>query len=96
MNEKILRITRSALSVPAVEIPSPVQHYNIQRRGARVRLRAGRTAKLHLWDVTLIDLSISEALIEHIHRLRVGDLYTLSFQIGGLHVKARALAVRSS
>jgi len=95
MNEKVIHISRSALGVPPVEIPSPPQQYNIQRRGARVRLGGGRTARLHLWDVMLIDLSISGVLIEHTHRVRVGDLYSLSFQIEGLHVKARARAVRS-
>jgi len=89
------RTTRMAFAATAVEIPTPAQQYNIQRRGARIRLRAGRTARLHLWDVTLVDLSISGALIEHTHRIRVGDLYTLSFQLDGLHVKARARAVRS-
>ncbi|MFI5340587.1 MAG: PilZ domain-containing protein [Candidatus Methylomirabilales bacterium] len=95
MDEKTLHITRTALGTPPVEIPPPHQEYNIQRRGARVRLRTGTAAKLHLWDVTLIDLSFSGVLIEHTHRVQVGDPYYLSFQVDGLHTKARALAVRS-
>jgi len=95
MDEKILHITRTALGVPAAENPAPRQEYNIQRRGARLRLRAGAKARLHLWDVTLIDLSLSGALVEHTHRVRVGDLYCLSFQVEGLHVRAKARAARS-
>jgi len=95
MDEKILHITRTTLGTPAVEIPPPAQQYNIQRRGARVRLRNGAAAKLHLWDVTLIDLSRSGTLIEHTHRVRVGDSYHLSFQVDGLHVRVKARAVRS-
>ena len=95
MDEKILHITRTALGVPPFEIPSPQQGYNIQRRGSRVRLRAGAKARLHLGDVTLIDLSLSGTLVEHTQRVRVGDLYSLSFQVQGLHIKVRARAVRS-
>lgn len=95
MNEKILHVTPTALEKPVVEIPPPPQEYNIQRRGARVRVPPGIAAKLHLWDVTLIDLSLSGALIEHTHRVRVGELYYLSFQVEGLHVRVKARAVRS-
>jgi hypothetical protein len=95
MDEKTLHITRTALEPPAVEIPPPHQEYNIQRRGARARLRTGTAAKLHLWDVTVIDLSLSGALIEHTHRARMRDLYYLSFQADGLHLRIQARAVRS-
>ena len=95
MDEKILHITRTTLGTPALEIPPPAQEYNIQRRGARVPVRQGAAAKLHLWDVTLIDLSLSGTLIEHTVRVRVGDSYHLSFQVDGLHVRVKARAVRS-
>jgi hypothetical protein len=95
MEKSTLHITRTTLKTPALETPSPRQQYNIQRRGARVRMRAGATARLHIWDVILVDLSRSGALVEHIHRVQVGEVYHLSFQIEGLQVKAKAQAVRS-
>jgi hypothetical protein len=78
-----------------VEIPAPKQEYNIKRRGARVRLQAGTRARLGIWDVILIDLSRSGALVEHSNRVRVGETYQLSFQLESLRVSIKALAVRS-
>ncbi len=95
MRQKTLLISRPTLRAPASEIRSPQQWFNIQRRGARVHLLAGRAAKLHHCDATLIDLSLSGALIEHTQWVRVGDLYSFSFQVKGLHVKIRVRAVRS-
>ncbi len=95
MDEKILQSALTTLEASAVEIPPPHQEYNIQRRGARVRLGTGTAARLHFWDVTVIDLSLSGALIELTHRARVGDLYYLSFQADGLRLRIKARAVRS-
>ena len=95
MDKSTLHITRTTLKAPGLDVPLPRQVYNIQRRGARVRLRAGAIARLHIWDVTLVDLSRSGALVEHIHRVRVGEVYHLSFQLEGLQVKAKAQVARS-
>ncbi len=47
------------------EIPPPRQEYKIQRRGIRVRLRAGTPAKLRFWDAALRNISRSGVLLEH-------------------------------
>lgn len=95
MRKPILHIAHTAFGAPTDEIPPPRQQYKIQRRGARVRVRAGTPAKLHFWDVTLRNISRSGILLEHHHRVRVGELYRLSFQVDGLHLKVMARAVRS-
>jgi hypothetical protein len=60
-----------------------------------VRLETGSRARLGIWDVTLIDLSRSGALVEHSQRVRVGETYQLAFQLETLRVTIKALAVRS-
>jgi hypothetical protein len=95
MDKSTLHITRTTLKAPGLDVPLPRQVFNIQRRGARVRLRAGAIARLHIWDVTLVDLSRSGVLVEHIHRVRVNEVYQLSFQLDGLQIKAKAQTVRS-
>jgi hypothetical protein len=95
MDEKTLRITLSALGGPTVEVPPPRTEQNIRRRGARVRLRAGAPARLQFWDVTLLDLSRSGALIEHTQRIQVGDVYRLVFQLEGLDLTVKARVARS-
>jgi hypothetical protein len=95
MDEKPVATKRPPNSERTVEIPTPKQEYNIKRRGARVRLETGSRARLGIWDVTLIDLSRSGALVEHSQRVRVGETYQLVFQLETLRVTIKALAVRS-
>jgi hypothetical protein len=95
MDERTVSSKRTPPSERTVEIPAPKQQYNIKRRGARVTLQTGIRARLGISDVTLIDLSRSGALVEHISRVRVGDTYQLSFQLETLRVSIKAIAVRS-
>lgn len=95
MDEKVLHITRSLFESPAVDIPPPRQEFNIKRSGARVHTRAGVPVRLHFWDVTLLDISSSGALLEHDQRVRVGEVYRLSFEVEGLHVGLTGRTVRS-
>jgi len=80
---------------PVTEVPPPRQEYNIQRRGARVRIRGGASAKLQFWDVTLLDISRSGVLLAHTDRVRVGELYLLALQVEGRPLTVMARAVRS-
>jgi len=77
------------------EVASPRQEYNIQRQGARVRLRSGITGTLHLSDVTLLNISRSGVLLEHFHQVRVGELYQLAFPAHGRRIAVSTRAVRS-
>ena len=95
MNESILHATSIALEEPVAEIPSPPQQYNVQRRGSRVRVPRKTTARLQIWDVTLVNLSISGALVEHTHRVRVGEPSLLTLNIEGVEVKVKVRIVRS-
>jgi hypothetical protein len=83
------------LETPVTEVPPPRQEYNIQRRGARVRLRKRVAARLQFWDVTLLDISRSGVLLAHTDRVRVGELYRLAFQVEGLYFKVVVRTVRS-
>jgi hypothetical protein len=95
MNESFFHGTRPLPEIPVTEVPPPRQEYNVQRRGARVRVRPGAAAKLQFWDVTLRNISRSGVLLEHSQRVQVGELYRLAFQVDGLHLKVTAWAVRS-
>ncbi len=95
MDQMILRVTSTALEEPVGEIPSPPQQYNVQRRGSRVRVPRNTTARLQIWDVTLVNLSISGALIEHTQRVRVGEPSLLTFNIEGVEARVKVRVVRS-
>ncbi len=77
------------------KLPPPKEISNERRRSARVRMRAAAPAQLHLMDVSLIDLSLSGALVEHTDPVRPGEIYRLSFPIDGQEVHVLARAVRA-
>jgi hypothetical protein len=68
---------------------------SITRRGSRVLIGSEAPVQLQLSAASLINISLSGALVEHTRRLRVGDVYRLSFPIQGLQVEVLAWAVRS-
>jgi DNA-binding response OmpR family regulator len=76
-------------------LPPPKEISNERRRSSRVRMRAAAPAQLHLMEVTLIDLSLSGALVEHTDPVRPGEIYRLSFPIDGQEVNVLARAVRA-
>ncbi len=95
MKETVLHVTTTALEDPASDLPSPPQQYNVQRRGSRVRVPRKTTARLQIWDVTLVNLSISGALVEHTHRVRVGEPSLLAMDVDGVETRVKVRVVRS-
>lgn len=75
--------------------PPPREPASDRRRGARARLRAHTPAKLQLQDVSLIDISQSGALVEHMAPIRPGDIYHLTLTIEGQDVPVVARAMRA-
>jgi len=74
--------------------PPPRDAANERRRAPRVRLRTRIPAQLQLRDVTLIDLSQSGALVEHIEPIRPGEIYRLALTLDGHSVQVLARAMR--
>jgi hypothetical protein len=95
-DERILGLTSTLAEMLGAEVPpAPPQYYTIQRRGARVRLRLPVPVQLHLWDASLVDISLSGALLEHTARVRPGEVYRLAFRVEGRPVQLLARAFRS-
>ena len=89
-------VTRPPTERPEVERPrTPAPSYRIQRRGTRVRIRARIPVRLQHWDATLLDISLSGALVEHAVRVRPGQVYRLAIPIEGRPVQLQAQAVRA-
>ena len=74
--------------------PPPRDAATERRRGARARLRTHAPAQLQLRDVSLIDLSLAGALVEHIEPVRPGEIYRLALTIEGQNVQVLARAMR--
>ncbi len=88
--KRVLSKTRVATLPP----PPPRDTANERRGATRVRMRGQAMAQLQLRDVTLIDLSLSGALIEHTEPVRPGEIYRLSFAAMDKQVQVLARAVR--
>lgn len=91
--------TMSKMRVDKLPPPNPPPSFGRERRKApRVRMRGEPTALVELKqlkDVSLIDLSLSGALMEHTEPVRPGGIYRLSFSVGGSQVQVLARAVRA-
>jgi DNA-binding response OmpR family regulator len=74
--------------------PPPRDAATERRRGARVRLRTHAPAQLQLRDVSLIDLSLAGALVEHVEPVRPGEIYRLALTLDGQNVQVLARAMR--
>jgi DNA-binding response OmpR family regulator len=73
----------------------PLKDRQERRRAARARMGAQSSAQLHLTNVTLVDLSVAGALVEHTDPVRPGEIYRLSFPVDGREVHVFARAVRA-
>jgi DNA-binding response OmpR family regulator len=74
--------------------PPPRDSANERRRAIRIRMREQAMAQLQLRDVTLIDLSLSGALVEHTEPVRPGEIYRLSILVAEKQVQVLARAIR--
>lgn len=97
MNDQVYYVTRPQTEMPVAELPPPFPQpfYSIQRRGARVQVGERSPAQLQLLDATLIDLSLSGALVEHTKPVRLSEVYRLSFPVEGRQVEVLAKAIRA-
>lgn len=94
--EKIFDLTSALTELPMVGITlGALQHYAIQRRGARVRLREQLPVQLNFWEAHFVDISLSGALVEHTERVRPGEVYRLAFPGERRQVQVLARAIRS-
>ena len=66
-----------------------------RRRGPRARTKGETPAQLQLKNVTLLDLSLSGALVEHSESVSPGEIYRLSFLVEGKQVQVLARAIRA-
>lgn len=96
LDELGLSVSRVLSKVRVANLPPPPPRdtVNERRRATRVRMREQAMAQLQLRDVTLIDLSLSGALIEHSEPVRPGEIYRLSFMVEGTVVQILARAIR--
>jgi DNA-binding response OmpR family regulator len=96
LDELDLSVNRVLSKVRVANLPPPPVRdtVNERRRAIRVRMREQAMAQLQLRDVTLIDLSLSGALIEHTEPVRPGEIYRLSFAVGDKQVQLLARAIR--
>lgn len=96
LDELGLSVSRvlSKVRVASLPPPPPRDITNERRRAARVRMREQAMAQLQFRDVTLVDLSLAGALIEHTEPVRPGEIYRLSFVVGGKQVQVLARAIR--
>ncbi|HSB81024.1 MAG TPA: response regulator [Candidatus Methylomirabilis sp.] len=96
LDELGLSVSRvlSKARVAGLPPPPPRDISNERRRAARVRMREQAMAQLQFRDVTLVDLSLAGALIEHTEPVRPGEIYRLSFVVGGKQVQVLARAIR--
>ena len=95
-DELIFDLTTALADVPRAEVSLAIpQYYAIQRRGARVHLRELVPVQVQFWDAQLVDISRSGALVEHIDRVRPGEVYRLTFPGEIRKVQVLVRAVRS-
>jgi DNA-binding response OmpR family regulator len=96
LDELALSITRALTKVRVAKLPQPKRDAGSNRRRAgRVRMRDRSPAQLQLREVTLIDISLSGALVEHTEPVRPGEIYRLAFPIEGHQVQVLARAIRA-
>jgi hypothetical protein len=96
LDELGLSVSRVLSKVRVANLPPPPPRDTVseRRRAVRVRMREQAMAQLQLRDVTLIDLSLSGALIEHTEPVRPGEIYRLSFAVGDKQAQVLARAIR--
>ena len=96
LDELGLSVNRVLSKVRVASLPPPPERDTAseRRRAARVRMREQAIAQLQLRDVTLIDLSLAGALIEHTEPVRPGEIYRLSFADRDKQVQVLARAIR--
>ncbi len=93
---RIFDLTSALRDMPGVDLlPTALQYYTIQRRGARIRLRERLPVQLNFWDAHFVDISGSGALVEHTERIRPGEVYRLAFPGERRQVQVLARAIRS-
>lgn len=95
-DELIFDLTSVLADVPRAEVSLAIpQFYAIQRRGTRLRLRELVPVQVQFWDAHLVDISRSGALVQHIDRVRPGEVYRLTFPGETRKVQVSVRAVRS-
>lgn len=94
-DQKALYAGRNPKQTPPAKEAQRRMGCSITRRGSRVLIGKEAPVQLQLRAANLVNISFSGALVEHTKRLRVGDVYRLSFPIQGLQVEVLAWAVRS-
>jgi len=96
LDELALCVTRvlGKARVAARPIP-PIDPGKERRRAPRVRMKGQTPAQLQLKNVTLLDLSLSGALVEHVEPVSPGEIYRLSFPVEGKQIQVLARAVRA-
>lgn len=96
LDELALCVNRALSKVRVAKLPPPPPRDagSERRRAQRVRLRDRAEAQLQLRDVTLVDLSLSGALVEHTEPVRPGEIYRLSIAVENQKVQILARAMR--
>ena len=75
--------------------PPPPEPGSDRRRARRARIEEGSPAQLQLKDVSLLDISLSGALVEHSEPVNPGEIYRLSFLVEGKEVQVLARTIRA-
>ena len=100
LEELKLCIGRAMSKVRVAQLPPPPPRdpASERRRAPRIRFRERSPAQLQLRDVSLIDISLSGALVEHVEPIRPGEIYQLSMTLADqkVHILARAMRVFAS
>jgi DNA-binding response OmpR family regulator len=96
IDELEFSVTRVLTKVRGTKLPPPPRDAaSERRRAARLRLRLRAPALLQLREVSLIDISLSGALVEHTEPVRPGEIYHLSFSVEGQQLQVLGRAVRA-
>lgn len=96
IDELKLAVNRVLTKVRGAKTPPPTRDdASERRRAARLRLRLRAPALLQLREVSLIDISLSGALVEHTEPVRPGEIYHLSFSVEGQQLQVLARAIRA-
>jgi DNA-binding response OmpR family regulator len=96
IDELEFSVTRVLTKVRGTKLPPPpCDAASERRRAARLRLRLRAPALLQLREVSLIDISLSGALVEHTEPVRPGEIYHLSFSVEGQQLQVLARAIRA-
>jgi DNA-binding response OmpR family regulator len=96
LEELKLCIGRALSKVRVANLPPPPPRdpASDRRRAPRIRLRERAPAQLQLRDVSLIDISLSGALVEHVEPIRPGEIYQLSMTLSDQKIQVLARAMR--